>query len=273
MIAGTSEEIQKRIKTEGALAYVTGWYESLLSEIERAPYTEAEIEFLAHPVLYYGRYIDVRTRPYFERTVIPTIADAVTTLGSKEIETVLDLGCGLGMQSIMLAALGKSVVAVDIRPESIELCRKRKEFFEIELGRELDIEFVCGDFLQHDFTEYVGRVDGVFSMSAFSYIEPLEKTVALLDELTSESAKVFLFEENSSNIVARMFRRRHTPAPRTVAATFGQFGFDVDSLSGTCAIPKQAWRFESLNGVVTTLDKLLRRSLLLAFSYKIVMAR
>lgn len=52
--------------------------------------------------------------------------------------TILDVGCGLGMQSIISAMLGASVVGVDIRDDCIRLCEKRQAFYEGQLGRPLD---------------------------------------------------------------------------------------------------------------------------------------
>lgn len=52
---------------------------------------------------------------------------------------VLDLGCAQGFISLSLASMGASVVAVEMLPENVELCRKLGA-----LNPELDINFVEG---------------------------------------------------------------------------------------------------------------------------------
>ncbi|MGI9424907.1 MAG: class I SAM-dependent methyltransferase [Hyphomicrobiaceae bacterium] len=258
---------------DGAAAYVSNFYSLMNQEMAEADFTPTERRSMEDPVLYYGRYLNPSTRPYFEETVIPVIGTALMWFRQQRLQRVLDLGCGLAMQSIILAALGKTVVAVDLRPESIELGKKRKRYYEEILGRELAIEFICGDFLKLDWSRYDGQIDGVFSMSAFSYIQPFEDTVSLVARLSSEHARVFLFEENSANIVARMFRRRPVPEPSVVADQFGGHGFAVQSLKGTCALPKQLWVYPSANGLVRNVDQVARKSMQLAFSYALMMER
>ena len=256
-----------------ATAYVSSFYSLIFEEMEQAGYTPAERRAMEDPVLYYGRYLNRATRPYFEETVVPVIGSALAWLNQPKVNHVLDLGCGLAMQSIIFAALGKRVLAVDLRPESIELAKKRKDYYESILGRELAIEFVCKDFLKLDASRYEGKIDGVFSMSAFSYIQPLEETVSLIARMCAQDARVFLFEENSSNLIAKTFRRRPVPVPKSVADQFGRHSFRVHTLAGTCALPKHLWVYPTANGLVRGVDAVLRKSMLLAFSYALMMER
>ena len=258
---------------DDATAYVSDFYSLINREMAEAGFTSAERSLMEDPVLYYGRYLNSSTRPYFEETVIPVIGSAMVWLGAPRLNCVLDLGCGLAMQSIILAAMGKTVVAVDLRPESIELGKKRKRYYEEILGRDLAIEFVCGDFLALDATRYEGQIDGVFSMSAFSYIQPLEDTVDLISRMCTQDARVFLFEENSSNLIAKTFLRRAVPPPSVVADRFSQHGFQAHGLTGTCAVPKQLWIHPTANRVVRNIDRLLRKSMHLAFSYALMLER
>ncbi len=258
---------------EIAVEDVLQFYHLMIDELEKAEYSPAEIELMKDPVYYYGRYLNPLTRSYFEETVIPVIGHSAVWFGEEQVKYVLDLGCGLAMQSIIFAALGKRVVAVDLRPESIELSKKRKQYYENLLGRELPIDFVVGDFRKIDLSRYAGRIDGVFSMSAFSYIHPLDETVALIDGMCKPQARVFLFEENASNIAARVFRRRQVPKPTLVVDQFARHGFSKRSLSGTCAVPKQFWVYPAANKCIRQIDEVLRRSMQLAFSYALLMER
>lgn len=258
---------------EAATLFVSDFYALLDREMTGHALTPAERQSMCDARLYYGRYLNPRTRPYFEETVIPVIANGLVWLNRERSNVVLDLGCGLGMQSILLAAMGKSVVAVDIRPECIALGEKRLRYYEQILGRKLDIEFVCANFNEDDLSRYVGRFDGVFSMSAFSYMRPLEDSVSRVSRLCSKDARVFLFEENSANVVSRILRRRSAAKPSAVIGQFEKHGFEQHSLQGTCSLPKQLWRYPAVNRYVRNVDAVLRRSMHLAFSYALKMAR
>jgi len=48
-------------------------------------------------------------------------------LGDLEGKTVLDVGCGDGLNSVMLAKLGARVTGIDISPQAVEVARRRAE--------------------------------------------------------------------------------------------------------------------------------------------------
>ena len=256
-----------------AESYVADFYEHLIDETLDPRLTDSDRQRLADPILYYGRFLDPKTRNYFRATVVPAIASAAYCLQSNGAKTVLDLGCGLGMQSIIFSSLGMRVLGVDIREESIDLCRRRKTHYEESLGRSLDVQFRCADFLQMPKGETFENFDSVFSMSAFSYIQPLEKTVEKIARLTTPDSRVFLYEENSENVYARIARRRDVPTPTQVAHCFADFGFTVQDRRGVCALPKQLWRYTALNIPLLWIDKILRISPWLQFSYILQLER
>tara|TARA_R110000782_G_scaffold82993_6_gene163027 strand:+ start:1036 stop:1887 length:852 start_codon:yes stop_codon:yes gene_type:complete len=258
---------------ETATQFVSQIYSVMLDEVDDAQYSSAELEMMRDTVMYYGRYLKPGTRYYFEQTVIPPIAAAVNYVTANGPATVLDLGCGLGMQSIIFALAGCRVIAVDIRPSCIALCNKRKQYFEERFGQKLDIEFLCENFAEFSSADRESSIDAVFSMSAFSYILPLQDTVKKLSKLSRPDARVFLFEENIDHFYAALFRRRNIPGPRAVKEAFEAEGFAGGTPAGTCAIPKQVWSITAMRPIISMLDRVLRKSIRLAFSYKLSMQR
>ena len=87
---------------------VEKFYSALLKELDNAGYNSQEKELMGSMRLYYGRYIDPNKRSYFEQRVIPYVANAIAyfQLKDKANQCVLDLGCGLGMQSLIFAKYG-----------------------------------------------------------------------------------------------------------------------------------------------------------------------
>jgi SAM-dependent methyltransferase len=79
---------------------------------------------------------------------------------------VLDLACGFGRHANRLAALGYSVVGVDLMPGFLEIARQRAA----EMGVEVD--YRQGDMRQLDFVEKFDRVLLLFT--SFGYFEDEE---------------------------------------------------------------------------------------------------
>lgn len=86
-------------------------------------------------------------------------------LGDVEGKTVLDYGCGLGDNSVLLASRGAKVVGVDISPELIELAQKRLD--QHNLGEQS--EFRIGS--AHELPLEDESVDVVFGMAILHHLD------------------------------------------------------------------------------------------------------
>jgi len=249
---------------------VESLYALLLDEVRDGRYDDEELTLIRDPILYYGRYLDSETRIYALNNAKNNLSAALDYLGpGKGTRRLLDLGCGLGMQSILFAVNGWEVLGLDMYPNSVALSWKRKAFFESQLGRELKLEFVALDFRKADPNSLGGKFDAVFSMAAFAQIQPLAETVAKVSTLLKDRGSVFIWEENPGSIYSSLLRLRQRPVPwpRDIQDEFARHGFTTDLLSGGCAIPRQLWRSPALTGAVSLLDNMLKKSLPLSFSY------
>src|SRR5690349_14429061 len=71
-------------------------------------------------------YLDqAEERKYFVEPHIPAFADFDAWKGKK----VLEIGCGIGTDTMNFARAGAQVTAVDLSAESLKLARKRAEVF------------------------------------------------------------------------------------------------------------------------------------------------
>jgi 2-polyprenyl-3-methyl-5-hydroxy-6-metoxy-1,4-benzoquinol methylase len=68
---------------------------------------------------------EVEARKYFVEPHIPRFAQFERWRGKK----VLEIGCGIGTDTVNFARNGAQVTAVDLSPESLELARKRVEVY------------------------------------------------------------------------------------------------------------------------------------------------
>jgi len=249
---------------------VKALYALLLDEVREGGYDDRELALIRDPVLYYGRYLDPETRSYALNNAISNLSAAIEYLGpTVRSRRLLDLGCGLGMHSILFASRGWEVLGLDMYADSVALCRKRKTYFEARLGRELKLEFVALDFRKTEPKLLGGKYDAVFSMSAFAQIQPLSDTVDKISALLNDTGMVFIWEENPGHFYSDLLRlrRRSVPRPREIQEELARHGFTTDLLAGGCAVPRQLWGSRALVDTISRLDSVLKKSLLLSFSY------
>ena len=230
---------------------------------------------LADPVMYYGRFLNPRTRDYALYSVSSNVERAIAYLGvDQRPMRILDLGSGLGMQALIFARYGADVVGVDLDPRCATLAEKRRAFFEERWGMPLKARFVAADF--HDFASHhpSGAFDAVFSMSAFAHIPPLEITVAELARLAAPTARVFLWDKNPDYLYMNAVAGKHRdlPRPSQIRAALRSHRFRVDTMMGAGAIPSRLW-VPALHGLLATTNRLLSHGTRLSFNYLIAASR
>ena len=80
---------------------------------------------------------EVEARRYFVEPHIPGFADFGRWAGKR----VLEIGCGIGTDTIAFARAGASVTAIDVSEESLAIARKRAAIYDLENR----ITFACAD--------------------------------------------------------------------------------------------------------------------------------
>jgi len=258
-----------------ALETVEQFYSLLLDEIAEVGYSSQELSLLWDQTGYYGRYLNMDVRNYFIQTVMPHIAQAILyfELNKRENVTMLDLGCGLGMQSLIFAGLGAKVKGVDKSERCISLCWKRKAHYEKKLKTSLDIDFQQRDFGASHSKSFRAQFDCAFSMSAFSYMRPAERTVSLLTSILKRDAQIYLYEANSAYLLRLLKSWSEIRIPKDIVNLFENEGYHLDFLYGGCAISRWFWSLPSLNCLMVALNELMRKSLHLSFNYVLGMRR
>ena len=254
---------------EHSTAMVTRLYEMLLDELGDGGYSAGEVAMMRDADFYYGRFLNPRTRHYALHTLNRNLVRAVTHLGlpAGRPYRVLDIGCGLGMQSLLFALLGAEVVGLDLRPDCIALCRKRQAYYEARLGHPLALSFEAGDFLRRAQPSTPG-FEGVFSMSAFIHILPTEATVAAIRKLLRPGGRVFIWDMNPVSFGRiRNAWAKQLSSPGTVRRLFEHHGFRVDLLTGGAAVPRQLWRWPLTDPLWEAVDALATRALPLSFNF------
>jgi 2-polyprenyl-3-methyl-5-hydroxy-6-metoxy-1,4-benzoquinol methylase len=148
------------------------------------------------------QYFDeVEQRKYFVEPHIPTFADFPKWAGKR----VLEIGCGIGTDTINFARNGAEVTAVDLSPRSLELARQRAELF----GLERRIRFVEANAERlADFVE-PGAYDLVYS---FGVIHHSPHPAAILEHVRRHyiapggTLKVMVYHRRSWKVLGILAR-------------------------------------------------------------------
>jgi 2-polyprenyl-3-methyl-5-hydroxy-6-metoxy-1,4-benzoquinol methylase len=252
-------------------------YAMMTEEILQPQYDKQELSLFHDPVNYYGRYLDPETRNYALHNAVSNISAAVRYFQDEDDTPVkvVDLGCGLGMQSIIFAALGWEVLGIDLLPSCIDLCRKRQSYYEARLGQRLNLKFIAADFRNFDPNSLGGKYNRLFSMSAFVHIPPLEKTVSTIASMLRDTSRVFLWDQNPTYLFRDRIapRHRHIPRPDEILQAFADHGFRAGLLRGACGVPRQFWASTAFCGAASKANAVLTRNLRLSFTYILGVAR
>jgi SAM-dependent methyltransferase len=138
--------------------------------------------------------------------------------------TLLDIGCGVGEFSRLLAQRVDSVIAVDLSPKTIEVAKQRSK-------QHANIDFQVGDILQWEFA--AEQFDAIVSIATLHHL-PVETLLPLLKYALKPGGKLIILDlleyESLSdrlsdaiavplNWIFQLLKNRHIkPSPEAVAA-------------------------------------------------------
>lgn len=156
---------------------------------------------------YYANYHAIRHQQadYIWR-LIDRRAAPLTEAGQQGAR-VLEVGCGIGTNSLWAAVNGANTTGLEVKKSDANVAIQRKEHLEEVLKRPLAAAFHYVNFL--DFVDDEG-FDLVFLQEAFHHLEPREDVVRKLSSLVRPGGLLVMQETNALNplIQASLFRHR-----------------------------------------------------------------
>lgn len=99
-------------------------------------------------------------------------------------KTILDIGCGSGRISLLLAEKGAKVTGIDYSLPMIELAKEHLKKYEASKNTKLNVEFICCDFME-DF-DSDALFDITLALGVFDYIEYPMSFLEKMRNLTRE---------------------------------------------------------------------------------------
>lgn len=131
---------------------------------------------------------EVEARKYFVEPHIPRFAEFERWSGAK----VLEIGCGIGTDTLNFARAGAHVTAVDLSPVSLQLAEQRARVF----GLEERIQFYCADVEDLSSTVPVERYDLIYAFGVIHHTPNPDRALTELDRYLSPDTTLKLMVYN-----------------------------------------------------------------------------
>ena len=140
----------------------------------------------------YRRFFGERMRAAYSEQ----IKEALEIVEGQPGIRVLEVGFGLGTESLWLSMRGAKVVAIDISAHLKEAATRRKTILEQEIGRPLECEFRRVSVLDLEEEE---SFDLIWAEQAFHHLEPREAVVDKIASLIKPGGHIVISEVNALN--------------------------------------------------------------------------
>lgn len=117
----------------------------------------------------------------------------------KKSDRVLDLGCGWGTFSFVLAPICKSVIGLDFSKKSIELCKQKLRKFKLK-----NIRFICADAQKTGLP--AKSFDLIISADLFEHLYPLQsvKVIAESHRLLTRGGRIVIWTPNRGHFLEHL---------------------------------------------------------------------
>ncbi|MBZ0302341.1 MAG: class I SAM-dependent methyltransferase [Anaerolineae bacterium] len=114
---------------------------------------------------------------------------------------VLDLGCGFGLQTLLLSQSGAQVYGIDTAVDEIDEAQRQKIVYEQEYGASLNLDYEAANLFDFHANE---PFDAVYSSATLHHIEPAGKAIQAIADLIKPSGWFFLSDENGYSPVQQL---------------------------------------------------------------------
>jgi SAM-dependent methyltransferase len=147
--------------------------------------------------------------PRMRRLYAAQICEAEELVRATPGLSVLEVGCGLGTESLWFALQGARVTALDVRHDRLNAARARQAVLHTVLGRDLDLDFAATPLLELKSQTF----DLVWLEQTFHHLEPRAAVVPHLARLVAPGGHLVISEANALNplLQAELLWRRGLP--------------------------------------------------------------
>ena len=178
----------------------------------------------------------------------PMIADILLQLLGKE-KRILEIGCGTGIYSLLMAAYAQEVIGVDLSPDMLTQLRLKMQMLKID-----NITPLCAKWEDIDIDQYeIGKIDCIVSINSLYRIQDI---VTALQKMCQLSRRIILVRTIQCPLLTDYYWRCGIevdicPDYLFFAPILQALGLNVEVKSLTYQLPIQYESEEELKQVIT----------------------
>jgi 2-polyprenyl-3-methyl-5-hydroxy-6-metoxy-1,4-benzoquinol methylase len=114
---------------------------------------------------------------------------------------ILDLGCGMGLESLLLSLAGAVVHGIDPWSEMIKFAQYRQTKYQAHYGIQLNLDYEHINLFKYTPSE---PYDAVYSSATLHHIEPVSDAIKKISQLIKPDGYFFLSDENGLSPVQQL---------------------------------------------------------------------
>jgi len=179
---------------------------------------------------------EVQSRKYLVEPHIVNFADFKNCFGKR----VLEIGCGIGTDTIMFARHGARVTAIDYSEESLKMAKIRAKVFELEDK----IEFYHANVEELSKALPIEKFDLIYSFGVLHHTPHPEKAISELKKYMGRGTKlkIMVYNRNSWKAIAARLCHPAWTADKAIAyQSEAQTGCPVTYSYTTFTVRKLLW--------------------------------
>lgn len=220
------------------------WYNNIIEELNVINLSPKEKVYICNYYTEAGLLTKWRKqffKKHYSNTLYETTKFLTKDLQQKQ-PTLLDLGCGIGTQSLYFAFCGYKVISVDLDETALKIFKKRIKYYENLTKKKFNIEIYCSNTFEFDYSKHM-PIDAIYSLFAFNMMQPNKDLISKIFKCISVNAKFIIQDGNNLSWLARLLpsRKRNVLSPLDMQNELKSYGFSIKAHTGGVSLPPIFW--------------------------------
>ncbi len=138
----------------------------------------------------------------FRKSIFGRFKAVLSECSALNYHSVLDVGCGAGIQALQIAAKGLKVLGIDFSDAMIAKAKQAKSNYQ----KPIQLDFICADFLEYQFSS---TFDIVIALGFFDYVPQAEAYLYLMKMQNLAKKEVMVSFPAEENILSLQRKIRY----------------------------------------------------------------